>query len=376
MDYYNNVRALSLVEPVYRSSLKDSLVYPNLLEIESRYSGYRWEMEMGTCTWVPNLELKEIPDTYNLKTYRATEQDGYIWIWTGDDVPQSLPDPLPDVYDMCWFQKTLYVDCEPELMLENEMDLHSSVIRVSRPYYKFEQRFHSDQRRCLCQITPMKKGFEIAVVPLVNQYISRLRSLFGLKRERKLKREDMTLPELFDEEINSTLSVPRYRDTKTSTFFYPDRVIHQFRCRTAKLSGFFDRVFVAQFIPLIDKATNKVTTRAEFMWTQPWPKYLFQRPHLWVLPEFYTPKAFSKEKAHLEEINRVRSFAEFEDEDVLLKADPYHPRSLLKNYLRGESPLTSIKFTTLQVGRATGDLWQPTVTEEILETLKMRANYK
>lgn len=229
--------------------------------LESSYDGYRYDSD-GKLIAIPGMKTenewgKEIDSSLRIPKYHTAEADGYIWIWTGKNAPEDEPMPIPGVADYIWNQETVMIDADPTLCLQLEMDWASSYTqnriqwahrRAVLPFKKAIALEHPFEARST------ESGFELIAPP------------------------------------TKTATDTKPRQSITSAFSLPDRVVHQKLLKRRFWRGFGDFVSVAHFVPIVDPITGKITTRAEYMWTPLiLPGYAFQRNKLTTLPASVAP---------------------------------------------------------------------------------------
>ena len=103
-------------------SVKLSLGNINKLgHIECPFHGMQFDAQ-GKCAHVP--ETGRAASALNLKTFRALDQYGFIWIWYGDGDPTSEVVPWFDVLDHSFVSSTIVeeVDCHITRAIENQLD--------------------------------------------------------------------------------------------------------------------------------------------------------------------------------------------------------------------------------------------------------------
>jgi len=101
--------------------------------IECGYHGFTFDCE-GVCVRVPAQEI--IPRRTFVRSFPVVEQDGWVWIWTGE---KDLADvsKVPDTHwmtDPAWATVThsFHFDCRAELIHDNLLDLtHESFIHTT-----------------------------------------------------------------------------------------------------------------------------------------------------------------------------------------------------------------------------------------------------
>jgi nitrite reductase/ring-hydroxylating ferredoxin subunit len=234
--------------------------------IESGYDKYRYDSE-GKLVGVPSVKEevkeygKELDRTLRIPKYHTVEQDGYIWVWTGKDAPESDPLDIPSVSDYIWNQQTLHIDADPNLCIQLEMDWPSSLPQGRLAWAHRRSLIATQKNMTLDQhfeARSTEHGFEIFQPP------------------------------------TSSITDSKLRQARSTAFYLPDRVIHQKLLKRKFWRGFGDFMSIAHFVPIVDPITGKVTTRAEYMWTPIiLPGYAFQRNKLTTWPEWMSSLIFS-----------------------------------------------------------------------------------
>ena len=103
--------------PLSMGALKDD-------HIECCYHGLRFDAN-GRCTHVPGQA--QIPPRLRVRSYRAIERHGWVWLWMGD-AEDADPGAIPDFHwfdDAAWsgFQLYFHVEASAQLFVDNLLDL-------------------------------------------------------------------------------------------------------------------------------------------------------------------------------------------------------------------------------------------------------------
>lgn len=257
-DKWGRVTALADRDSMRRFPLSSGFYNPRTRAIESPFDRYRYDSE-GKLVGVPsdNYDREygaEIDSDLRIPKYHTFEQDGYIWLWAGSKTPSGEPLSIPGVADYIWNQQTQLIDADPTLCLQLEMDWPSSFVQ-NRSRWMFRR-----------SLIPVQRS-----VALEQPYETRI------------------TPDGFEMFLPPTLSPQdeKPRQSATSTFSLPDRVVHQKLLKRRFWRGFGDFVSVSHFVPIINPITGKISTRAEYMWTPTiLPGYAFQRNKLTTVPDF------------------------------------------------------------------------------------------
>ena len=101
--------------------------------IECGYHGFRFDCA-GACVHIPAQE--RIPPRAQVRSFPVHEQDGWIWLWTGDSNKADVA-KVPDTHwmnDPAWATVThsFPFECRAELIHDNLLDLtHETFIHTS-----------------------------------------------------------------------------------------------------------------------------------------------------------------------------------------------------------------------------------------------------
>ena len=91
--------------------------------IECPYHGWRYDGQ-GSCMHIPSLgEGARLP-RHTVRSYPVQEQDGYVWVYMGEDVPTIAPFKFPHVDEQRWstFRMRTRFQTDVEACLENFLD--------------------------------------------------------------------------------------------------------------------------------------------------------------------------------------------------------------------------------------------------------------
>jgi len=101
--------------------------------IECGYHGFQFDCT-GACVRIPAQE--KIPPRAVVRSFPVHEQDGWVWIWTGDPA-EADAEKVPDTHwmtDPAWATVThsFHFECRAELIHDNLLDLtHETFIHTS-----------------------------------------------------------------------------------------------------------------------------------------------------------------------------------------------------------------------------------------------------
>ena len=106
------------------------------------YHGWRYEGS-GHCVHVPSLTAgRQIPETFRVPSYPCLEQDGYVWVWLGEDPPTALT-RIPKFESRGWLQGASDYKCDALKVIGNNLDwCHPAFTHEgTHPAYFINQRF-------------------------------------------------------------------------------------------------------------------------------------------------------------------------------------------------------------------------------------------
>lgn len=86
------------------------------------YHGWRFD-GAGHCRKIPSLRDDQAIKNTSVRSYSVVEQDGYIWLWTGDDEPGDRPLAIEEFDRFQWLQGATELACEAILPIENNLDI-------------------------------------------------------------------------------------------------------------------------------------------------------------------------------------------------------------------------------------------------------------
>jgi len=95
--------------------------------LECAYHGFRFD-GCGHCIGIPALEgsAARLERIQGVRAYPLVEQDGVIWVWSGDVPPESDPPRAPEIIDSDWDAEAwgpCTVRASARLLVENLFDL-------------------------------------------------------------------------------------------------------------------------------------------------------------------------------------------------------------------------------------------------------------
>lgn len=96
------------------------------------YHGWQYDAS-GRCAHIPSLcAAQDIPGGARVRAFPCAEQDGYVWVWTGEGSPNpAAPPPIPGFSDSGWRQGVSIAACGATMLLENQID-------GAHPYFAHE----------------------------------------------------------------------------------------------------------------------------------------------------------------------------------------------------------------------------------------------
>lgn len=86
------------------------------------YHGWRFD-GAGHCRHIPSLRDDQAIKGAPIRSYPAVEQDGYIWLWTGQGEPLDHPLVIDGFDRFQWLQGATNLACEAILPIENNLDI-------------------------------------------------------------------------------------------------------------------------------------------------------------------------------------------------------------------------------------------------------------
>lgn len=87
------------------------------------YHGWRYD-GAGKCVYIPSLcSDQRIPKGHEVPAFPCIEQDGYVWVWPGEQKvePTSVP-IIPDFEQLRWHQGSIPMRCDFMKGIENNLD--------------------------------------------------------------------------------------------------------------------------------------------------------------------------------------------------------------------------------------------------------------
>jgi len=87
------------------------------------YHGWRYD-GAGHCVHIPSLPAgTALPQDARVPAFPCSEQDSYVWVWTGEDRPEpAAPPRVPGFERFVWQQGTIPMACAAMLGIENNLD--------------------------------------------------------------------------------------------------------------------------------------------------------------------------------------------------------------------------------------------------------------
>ena len=90
--------------------------------IACAYHGWRFD-GAGRCRHIPSLRQDQTIKSAPVRRYPVVEQDGYVWLWTGDVAPTGTPLAIDGFDRFQWLQGAMELACEAILPIENNLDI-------------------------------------------------------------------------------------------------------------------------------------------------------------------------------------------------------------------------------------------------------------
>ena len=87
------------------------------------YHGWRYEAS-GKCVHIPSLCADQrIPKGFEVPSFPCVEQEGYVWVWMGNEKQQLIAPPsLPEFEQFHWYQGSISMRCDYMKGIENNLD--------------------------------------------------------------------------------------------------------------------------------------------------------------------------------------------------------------------------------------------------------------
>lgn len=111
----------TLVDKCPHKGVPLSLGKVNGNQITCRYHGWSFDGE-GNLQEIPCHGIQEKLMKCRIKTYSCLEQDDWIWVWMGDDLPVTAPASYPKMKGYYWFELHNLMEAPIDLILENGLD--------------------------------------------------------------------------------------------------------------------------------------------------------------------------------------------------------------------------------------------------------------
>jgi len=92
------------------------------------YHGWRFD-GAGRCVQIPSLGSRERLPNHGVRAYPVREQDGYVWVYPGESIPESMPFQFPHYGERGWtnFRMRTRFRASVEACLENFLDCPHTV---------------------------------------------------------------------------------------------------------------------------------------------------------------------------------------------------------------------------------------------------------
>jgi len=121
--HWEKLFARWIAVPIGGAALAKGKVLPND-HIQCPFHGLEYN-EKGQCTCIPaNGRAAPVGDQFKVKTYPTYEAQGFIWIFWGDDTPNSLPRFFSDLGpDLSWSTVVDPWENHYSRVIENQLDM-------------------------------------------------------------------------------------------------------------------------------------------------------------------------------------------------------------------------------------------------------------
>lgn len=92
--------------------------------LECSYHG--WQFQEGRCVAVPYLGSEQKLPSCKLRSYPVLEQDGFIWVFLGDNPGTKTPLPIPQWHHLNYIATVAVLECQAHYsyLIENLMDMY------------------------------------------------------------------------------------------------------------------------------------------------------------------------------------------------------------------------------------------------------------
>jgi phenylpropionate dioxygenase-like ring-hydroxylating dioxygenase large terminal subunit len=139
--------------------------------ITCAYHGWRFDAA-GRCTHIPSLGPTARLPNHGVRAYPVREQDGYIWIYPGESLPDSEPFHFPHYPEQGWcsFRMRTRFQASVEACLENFLDCPHTVY-VHQGWFR-----NHDTRQLSAVVRSDRKSAEVDFrgEPITRSVVSRL----------------------------------------------------------------------------------------------------------------------------------------------------------------------------------------------------------
>ena len=115
-----------------------------------------WEFSgRGDCVKIPSQSAdKPIAKSYCVSSYSCREQDGYIWVWMGDEHARTSVPHIPEFHSGQWIQGSSLVQCNFLRALEITFDgAHVYFVHATHPATVAAARTGFAERRSEVRVT-------------------------------------------------------------------------------------------------------------------------------------------------------------------------------------------------------------------------------
>jgi len=92
------------------------------------YHGWTFDAA-GRCVQIPSLGSRQKLPNHGVRAYLVREQDGYVWVYPGESIPESTPFQFPHFGEQGWtsFRMRTRFQASTEACLENFLDCPHTV---------------------------------------------------------------------------------------------------------------------------------------------------------------------------------------------------------------------------------------------------------
>jgi phenylpropionate dioxygenase-like ring-hydroxylating dioxygenase large terminal subunit len=134
------------------------------------YHGWRYDSS-GKCVHIPSLCADQrIPKGCEVPSVPCVEQDGYIWVWIGDEAsPPTVPPSIPEFEQLRWSQGSIPMRCDFIKGIENNLDWCHPYFAHPWTHGQFFSTHYSGFKETAYEIRLMEKGMIVFAPPTASE---------------------------------------------------------------------------------------------------------------------------------------------------------------------------------------------------------------